>query len=129
MMIPVVRGMEIARDGKAKCSFVLADDASSPEETAAGELSIYLHNVTGATFQIRKENEVADEAGQIFVGFSARAKETAGPVDIDALGDEGIVMKLTGGKLVLAGKPGRRGTVNAVTTFLEDVVGVRWWTS
>ncbi|MBM4087563.1 MAG: DUF4838 domain-containing protein, partial [Planctomycetes bacterium] len=59
---------------------------------------------------------------------SQRLKALAPNTDWDALGQDGILMKTAGKNLLLAG--GRpRGTLNAVYTFLEDVVGCRWWTS
>jgi len=44
------------------------------------------------------------------------------------LGDDGIVIRTSGPQVVLTGE-GTRGTLYAVYTFLEDVVGCRWWTA
>ncbi len=121
-------GMPLAKDGKAVCAIVVAADAMAPEKTAARELSDYLGKVTGAQFGVRGEADVPADAAQIVVGPSARTKRLCPGVDWSALGQDGIVVKTVGSRLVLAG--GRpRGTLYAVYTFLEDVVGVRWWAS
>ncbi len=49
------------------------------------------------------------------------------PIDWEALGPEGFTIRSVRGKLLIAGGP-RRGTINGVYTFLEDVVGCRWYT-
>ncbi len=61
------------------------------------------------------------------MGVSKRAKELCPDVKWDDLGHDGIVIRTVGNDLLLAGgEP--RGTLYAVYTFLEDVVGIRWWT-
>src|SRR4051812_24695765 len=59
---------------------------------------------------------------------SSRIRELAPDVDFADLGHDGILIRVAGNKLLLTG--GRpRGTLYAIYTFLEDVVGCRWWTS
>src|SRR5437899_721131 len=113
--------MQIAEQGKPKCVIVIADDATPAEQTAAKELAEYLKKSTGAAFDTNAEKDSSAEQPQILVGLSTRAKSIASDVDFDALGSEGIVIKTDEKHLVLAG--GRpRGTLDAVTTFLEDKV-------
>ena len=117
----------LAENGKARCSIVIAKDAAAPEQTAARELRDYLKQVTGAQFAIRTEAQVKPSAPQILVGPSNRARKLAPDVNWPALGQDGIVTRTVGNKLLLAG--GRpRGTLYAVYSFLEDTVGCRWWT-
>ncbi|HOS94871.1 MAG TPA: hypothetical protein PLQ54_16245, partial [Armatimonadota bacterium] len=121
-------GMTLAHDGKAKCPIVVARSAIAAERTAAQDLASILHQVTGATFEIRAPGEVAEGERQIIVGPSARTRHLAPDVDVAALGSDGIVIRTVGDRLLLfGGRP--RGTIYAVNTFLEDVVGCRWWTS
>jgi hypothetical protein len=62
------------------------------------------------------------------VGQTESVKRLLPDVDWKSLGYDGIVIKAKGQHLILAG--GRpRGTLYAVYTFLEDIVGCRWWTS
>jgi hypothetical protein len=91
-------------------------------------LQDHLTKVTGATLNIVPENEASADTPQIVLGPSARMKQLLPDVDVNSLGHDGIVLKTVGKNLVLAGRP-PRGTLYAVYTFLEDVVGCRWWTS
>ncbi|MCK7482461.1 MAG: hypothetical protein M0C28_39075 [Candidatus Moduliflexus flocculans] len=62
-------------------------------------------------------------------GRISRRPTSAGarPCHTSGLAAESIVVRTAGNDLVLAGG-GPRGTLYAVYTFLEDVVGCRWWT-
>ncbi len=111
---------------------VTPDEALPAERTAAIELKAYLGRVTGAEFAIAKETEIAGPASQyplqLFVGPTKAFAEAFPEVDLASLGHDGIVIKTKDDRLFLAG--GRpRGTLYAVYTFLEEVVGVRWWGS
>jgi len=76
--------------------------------------------VTGAEFPVVAEKVVAAGGRSlIFVGHTAQAPQR------DYKFDE-ILIRMTGGNLVLAGHP-QRGCLYAVYSFLQDVVGVRWW--
>ncbi len=114
----------LAESGTAKCIIVLADEAIEPEQTAAGELADYLKKVTGAEFAIVTESKEIEKGTRIYVGPTKYAKDHG--VDCEQLGPERWVMRTVDGNLILAG--GRpRGTIYAVYHFLEDVLGVHWW--
>jgi hypothetical protein len=120
--------LTLATNGKSDYVIVVAADAIAPEATAAKELQAHLQMVTGTTLPIRAEADVPAAAHQIVVGPNARFKAAFPKVDLMALKHDGIVMETAGDTLYLAG--GRpRGTLYAVYTFLEDVVGCRWWGS
>jgi len=116
--------MTIAEDGRSKAVVVVAPDATAPERYAASELAGFLKQVTGAGFKV-----VGDYSGdehRLLVGPQA-ARLADRNFSTDGLGQEGIAIRTVGRDLILAG--GRpRGTPYAVFTFLEDVVGCRWWT-
>jgi hypothetical protein len=119
--------LTLAQDGKSDYVIALAQDAIPSEKTAAEQLQKYLNQVTGASFAVKPENEVAADAPQILVGAGNRVKTLLAKQDWAALGQDGIVIKTVGNRLILAG--GRpRGTLYAVFQFLEDDVGCRWWT-
>ena len=115
----------LAENGIAKCTIVLADRAIEPEQTAADELADYLGKVTGAKFTIVKEGQEAKKGALIYVGPTEYARKQG--IVPELLGPERWYMRTSpDGNLVLAG--GRpRGTIYAVYHFLEDVIGVRWW--
>lgn len=112
---------ELARDGATGWKIVLPAEPALVEQTAARELAEHLKSVTGADFPtIAEQDAPADGTSLIFVGNTAKAPKK------DYKFDE-ILIKLDGGNLILAGHE-KRGCLYAVYSFLQDVVGVRWWT-
>jgi hypothetical protein len=115
--VPGEAAVRLARDGKTDYTIVLCAEPIPAEQTAAKELAEHLKLVTGAEFPV-------GEAGQKVI----RVGGAAPGVDMASLKHDGIVMKTDGDTLILTG--GRpRGTLYAVYSFLEDVVGVRWWSA
>lgn len=120
----------IARNGSAVCAISLGDSATPTEKTAALELGSYLSEITGAEFVVIPPSKI-DGAPVIAIGPEA-ARAVAPGIDLDRakLGDDGIVILTVGSNLLLTGAIGsRRGTLYAVYQFLEQYIGVRWWTS
>jgi hypothetical protein len=113
----------IAKRGKALAQIVVAADAGRTEKYAADELGFFLRFVTGGIFSIssgappgKSRLLVGEGAAKLAVpGFSA--------ADLEA---EEIVVRSVGRDIILAGGS-PRGTLYAVYSFLEDVVGCRWW--
>lgn len=106
----------------------LGPGASQPERHAADELAEAFGAIAG-----RRPPVVAPARARgrpcIAVGSAAAGAAGLGPGAWRGLGDEGFVMRTLGPHLALAGAPGApRGTLYAVVTFLEDVLGCRWWT-
>jgi Domain of unknown function (DUF4838)/Glycosyl hydrolase family 67 N-terminus len=120
--------LTLTTDGESNYVIVLAEDAIPPERTAASELQEHLAAVTGCTLQIVDAQSVPDDSRQIVLGPSAQFQTAFPDVTLESLRRDGIVMKTTGDTLYLAGdRP--RGTLYAVYTFLEDLVGCRWWSA
>ncbi len=115
----------LSEDGNAKVSIVIDPAATEPERTAAGELAATLRQITGATF-ILITNTVAPERA-ILVGAGAAGRRAFADVPFDALDAEELVVQTQGNRLLLAGGH-PRGTLYAVSRFLQDQCGVRWWT-
>ena len=119
------QGLTIAEGGQAKAVVVVAADATEAEHHAADELASFLHQVTGAKFEIVEKADAA--RSRLLVGPGA-AQLADSSFSAEGLGADGLVIRTVGNDLILAG--GRpRGTLYAVYTFLEDVVGCRWWSS
>ena len=120
--------VEIARDGRSAHVIVIGDDANDVARHAAAELQDHLEQVTGAQLPIVTESTLAGDAPKILVGRTRLTRRLLGGLDVRTLGPDGIVLKTVANDIVLTG--GRsRGVLYAVNTFLEDAVGVRWWTS
>ena len=115
----------LSREGKPLVRIVVLPGASPPVRRAAGELARFLGQVTGGRFQVLPRAE--GDGPFLLVGPGA-ARQADPAFTTNGLGEEGIVIRTIGNKIVLAGgEP--RGTLYAVYTFLEDYVGCRWWTS
>ena len=118
--------IHLASDGKTDYRLVIANEPSIEVMAAADELAGCLKQVTGAEFPIVKA--AAPESGhRIFIGASKALSELGADIDWESLGPEGFVIGTVDGNLVIAGGP-QRGTINGVYTFLEDVIGCRWYT-
>ena len=113
--------LQLAADGKTDYQVVITKDASAGIIAAADELVDHLNQATGARFPIMRADMALSEK-QIILRRT-QAPETLS----EELGREGFVIRTVGQKLVIAGSTAR-GTINGVYTFLEDIVGCRWYT-
>ena len=114
--------------GSTSYTIVVGENAIASEKTAATELQSFLKIVTGVNFSIGSSKDRSAVSHCIYVGTSDEAKKLACDVHWKDLEADSIVIRTVRDDLILAG--GRpRGTLYAVYTFLEDVVGVRWWSS
>ena len=118
--------LTLCRGGASEYVIAIPSQPTPVEQTAAEELRDYLAQVTGAELPLVSQ-EAAEGTPRIVVGDGPLTRELAPDVDPARLPPDSIVMRTSGRDLLLWGHP-RRGTLLAVTTFLEDVVGVRWWT-
>jgi len=118
--------LTLADRGRSEFRIVIAADASPAEKHAAGELQHFLREISGAELPIG-DDRAEMTAHEILVGDSAHLRALNEKIDWEGLGSEGFVMRTSGGHLILAG--GRlRGSMYAVYTFLEEVLGCRWFT-
>jgi hypothetical protein len=128
VLASTVHAFDLARDGKSNASIILPHEATALEQSAAKELQSYLREITGAKLAIVEETAEKPTTPTIYVGRTKFAEQALAKLDWTSLGHDGVVIKTVGDNLVLAGgQP--RGAIYAVETFLEDIVGVRWWTS
>ena len=114
---------------------VLVDEATaSPSEIhAASEFVSFAGQVTGATLPLMATCTQRPRYGAylnpkfVVIGKNGFTAELGLDDEIDAVGDEGFVLRSVGDTIVIAG--GRqRGTLYGVYTFLEDYLGCRWYT-
>ncbi|MHB9109366.1 MAG: DUF4838 domain-containing protein [Armatimonadota bacterium] len=98
------------------------------ERTAAFELAAYLLEITGVAFPMAEQAQAGGQP-QIAVGYHAARGVGVSASTFNGLGEEGIIIRSNGQHLALTGGEGaKRGTLYAVFTFLEEVLGCRWWT-
>jgi hypothetical protein len=118
--------IQLTDDGQSEYVIALSETASPSEQHAAGELQNFLEEISGAKLPIVDGGKTSDR--MIVLGNGEQLRSLKVQIDFADLGDEGFVIKSAGPHLVIAG--GRlRGTMYGVYTFLEDVLGCRWYTS
>ena len=116
----------IASGGKASCVIVQQPGATLAESNAVRELAETLGKITGAAFKIQEAGDGKVPEQAIIVGPGGAAGAVFPEVELGKFGSEELVMRVKGGRLLLAG--GRpRGTIYAVYRFLQEQCGVRWW--
>ncbi len=121
----VQTAMTLAHDGQADAVIVIGDDADDCIRTAADELQRYLEKSSGASFACVEASAYKAGGKAILLGDSAlmrRLCPDAAPAETDAflLYSDGTHLCILGG--------GSRGTLYGVYTFLEEYLGVRWFT-
>jgi hypothetical protein len=132
----------IAEKGKPQAEIVVAPDAGPTEKYAAEELGFFLHFMVGAPIPVVADSAAAGtskHSESIFFPSGRRAASYRllvgeGAVRLaepdfrsSSLKPEEVIVRTQGSDLILAGGS-PRGTLYAVYTFLEDVLGCRWWT-
>ena len=106
------------RNGQSDYAIVIAPDASVSEKTAAQELQAYIQQMAGVQLPLCEQ----PRAKMIHIGW-AQAVGTKRP----AADDEGFRYCVKGDDLYIYGGK-ERGTMYGVFAFLENELGVRWYT-
>ena len=118
-------------EGVSPCPIVLPEGASAVQTTAAEELALFLGQATGAEFPIIGESAADQRGVNLVIGPGELSKNllaSAGAEPEETIDQDGIIIQTSGNSIVLSGHP-QRGPLYAVYTFLEDYIGIRWWTS
>ena len=117
----VTRWLILADEGASEYVIVLPAVASAAETEAANQLQLYFKEITGVQLPIVPDGGTP-QPKELCVGNTDRG----GP-DTSALKPEGFLKKAEGERIFLTGN-GARGTLYAVFSFLEEQLGVRWFT-
>lgn len=117
--------LNLARNGATDYRIVIPAASSRGERAAADELAGFLREISGATFPIVTDDVEIGEA-EILLADNAHLEKLGINLDFERLGPEGYHLLTAGRHLVIAGGP-RRGTINGVYGFLQDVIGCRWY--
>ncbi|MBE7041713.1 MAG: DUF4838 domain-containing protein [Ruminococcaceae bacterium] len=109
---------------KTEYSIIVPANCSVVEQTAAEELKQYLKKALDVDLLICKEGEASGKA--FYVGNTDYAKAAG----VLGKSKENWIIKMVDANLVLTGGETNvdRGIPYSVYHFLEDVIGVRWWT-
>ncbi len=121
---PALAPLNLASDGKALYRIVTSAKPSAQETLAAGDLAMWLHKISGATFQVLREGGKPIEGGVISIGDTALMR-AAGLPAVD-LKQDGYRLAFRDGTLFITGGS-RQGVVNGVYALLEEDLGCRWY--
>ncbi|MBN1345334.1 MAG: DUF4838 domain-containing protein [Phycisphaerae bacterium] len=113
--------------GKTDYAIVVAKTATTQDKKAAEDLALWLKEMTGATFPIVEDDEVADRK-VISIGRTRYVTEQDAKIIDEKLGDEGVAIIARDGQLILLGGA-TRGIINAVYALLEEDLGCRFYTA
>ena len=126
--------LELVKRGQAVSTIVIPENAPRWTRQAADWLQQYVEKTSGATLPVVTENQVPGGT-LISVGETQMARQAG--INTRGLKWDGCKLVVKDKVLFLLGLDnagteshdyvGARGTCRAVTTFLEDYCGVRWF--
>ena len=122
----VVYAASLFNNGKTDYKIVLFQDASITEKTAAEELRTYLKLVSGAEIPIISSSDAYIKGHHIFIGYHHSLAKKTSMIKPDPE-DDGFTYKTSGDNLYIYGGK-QRGTMFGVYAFLENELGIRWYT-
>jgi hypothetical protein len=114
----------LAVDGTTSYRIVVSDTRTAAVDYAAAELQRFLHDISGAPFEIVPESK-AGKGPAILLGPSRRVGRTGLVAAANTLRGDGVLIKTVGRDLVLLGD-GERGLLNSVYVFLERYLDCRF---
>lgn len=97
------------------------------EAYAAEQLQMYIKLITGIELPIETDESKPSEY-EIIMGITNREGDTIKEIDRSGYGEEATLIKTEGNHLIITGAQ-RRGTIYAAYTFLEQYLGVRFYTA
>ena len=109
-------------EGKAFAQIV-TDDFTIGKMQPADLLNEYIEKITGVRLPVVKA--AAGDGPVIHLGMGAARRSAGDQILPPGLHADGFVISSRGSDLVIAG-PSRLGTINGVSAFLEEFLGVRW---
>ncbi len=113
--------MYIVEDGESDYVIVAADDADECIMTAVNELQTYVEKISSAKLDFVTESAYTGSKA-IIIGETQIVS-----VDTASIKEDGFRLLADGDNFVIAGADSR-GTLYGVYTFLEEYLGVRWFT-
>lgn len=130
---PAVHAVTLVADGQAQASIIIPEDALPLTRSAAGELAEVLREMSGASVNVTESPASVQGGNRIWVGVRPEVLALLSPEEQQLKYPEEILIKATENDLILIGsdtfRGGRQveaGTRIAVTTYLQDHLGVRW---
>lgn len=124
--VEITSPMYIVDDGFSDYVIVTPDNPDECIVTAVTEMQTYIEKISGAQIPAIPESDLPEGSKAIIIGETNLEKDVV-TVDRAAIGEDGFMLYSDGTYLLIAGEDSR-GTLYGVYTFLEEYLGVRWFT-
>lgn len=122
----VTSPMAIVENGKSDFVIVTNDNPDATIVTASKEMQSYIEKISGAKLSIITESNYKSEQKAIIIGETEIENDVVN-IDRKNIKKDGFLIYSNGDKLFISGAESR-GTLYGVYTFLEEYLGVRWFT-
>ena len=118
--------MYIVENGKSDFVIVTEDNPDECIQTATDELQTYIEKISGAELECITESELEEGEKAIILGETEIEKDIVA-INRAEIKADGFRLYSDGDYFIIAGADSR-GTLYGVYTFLEEYLGVRWFT-
>ena len=115
----------IVEDGESDYYIVTPDDKDICIDTAVEELQNYIEKICKVKLPQINESQLPADAKAVFLGDTAASRVSG--FDYSSVAEDGFLLYCNGEDLIIRGEDSR-GTLFGVYTFLEEYLGVRWFT-
>jgi len=115
----------IAEDGVSDYFIVADTENDECIATAADELQTYLEKICGVSLPVVSESSLPEGGKAITLGETAISDSVQ--FDYSVIKEDGFLLHSDGENFIIRGEDSR-GTLFGVYTFLEEYLGVRWFT-
>ena len=113
------------QNGTSEYAIVIDRDAPASEQYAASELQAWLKEVGGVSLPIVGLDE-GEPGKRLVVGYSSIVKDLVPEARIQSPSDDSFTWCSKGGDILFWGGS-ERGTLYSVYDFLEEQLGIRWY--
>lgn len=122
----VTTEMVIVDNGVSEYYIVTAENPDECIVTATEELQTYIEKISGAKLDIVTESNLPKGSKAFIIG-ETELEESIVAIDRSEIKTDGFRLYSDGDYLIITGADSR-GTLYGVYTFLEEYLGVRWFT-
>lgn len=125
LMSSCIGNHTLFHNGDSEYSIVIDKDAPLSEQYAASELQAWLKEVGGVSLPIVGLDE-GEPGKRLVVGYNSIVKDLVPEARIQSPSDDSFTWCSKGGDILFWGGS-ERGTLYSVYDFLEDQLGIRWY--
>ncbi|MBQ6898075.1 MAG: DUF4838 domain-containing protein [Clostridia bacterium] len=121
----VTKPVYIVENGESDYYIVTPDSHGECIDTAAEEFQTYIEKISGEKLPVISESALPEGADAVYLGETALSD--AVDCDYSSIKEDGFLLYSDGENFIIRGEDDR-GTLFGVYTFLEEYLGVRWFT-